>query len=123
MRFIIKIMLIAALAYFTGLFMPWWGIVVAGAVVSFLIPTSSFSAFVSGFIGVGLLWLVLSWQIEIESKGILTEKVARIFTLDDPILLVLAAGIIGALCGGFGSLTGNSFRQIFLKKNSKGFYG
>lgn len=115
-------MLIAGLAYLSGLALPWWGIVLSAALVSLVIPTSSFSAFVSGFIGVGLLWLVLSWQIEIESQGVLTQKVAAVFSLEDPILLVIAAGLVGAICGGLGSVTGNSLRQIFLKRKSKGLY-
>ena len=115
-------MLVAALAYIAGLFLPWWGVVVAAGLVSLVIPTSSFSALVSGFVGVGLLWLTLSWKIQIESKGVLADKMAAIFTVDDPIILVISTGFIGAVCGGLGSLTGNSLRQIFQKKKSKSMY-
>lgn len=122
MKLIIKIMLIAALAYLSGMYLPWWGVVVVPACVSLIIPTSGFGAFVSGFIGVGLLWMVLSWKIDIESHGILTNKMASLFNVDDPIYLVIASGVIGALAGGLGSATGNSFRQIFMRKKKASFY-
>ncbi len=122
MVLIIKMMLVAALAYLAGLFLPWWGVVVAAGLVSFVIPTSSFSALVSGFVGVGVLWLTLSWKIQIESKGVLSERIAAVFTVDDPIILVIASGFVGAVCGGLGALTGNSLRQIFQKKKSKSLY-
>lgn len=122
MKLIIKIMLIAGLAYLSGLYLPWWGVVVVAALVSLIIPTSGFAAFVSGFIGVGLLWMVLSWKIDIESQGILTNKMAALFGLSDPIYLVIASGLIGALAGGLGSVTGNSFRQMFMRKKKASFY-
>ncbi|CAD5268063.1 MULTISPECIES: hypothetical protein [unclassified Imperialibacter] len=122
MKLIIKVMLIAGLAYLSGLYLPWWGMVVVAAGVSLAIPTSSFGAFVSGFIGVGLLWMVISWKIDIESHSILTAKVAALFKVDDPIYLVIGSGFIGAIAGGLGSLWGNSFRQIFIKKKKASFY-
>jgi hypothetical protein len=96
--------------------------VVVAAGVSLAIPTSSFGAFVSGFIGVGLLWMVLAWKIDIESHSILTAKVASLFGVDDTIYLVAGSGLTGALTGGLGSLSGNSLRQIFIKKKKASFY-
>ncbi len=122
MKLIIKVMLIALLTYLSGIYFAWWGAVIVAAFISLLIPTSSFSAFVSGFIGAGIVWIVMAWKIDIESQGVLTNKVAQLFTVDDPIYLVIAAGLIGALAGGLGSLSGNSFRQIFIKKKKASFY-
>lgn len=122
MKLIVKVMLTAALAYLAGMYLPWWGVMVVAAVVSLIIPTSGFSAFVSGFIGVGLLWMVLAWKIDIESQGVLSGKVASLFGLSDPIYLVIASGVVGAVAGGFGSVTGNSFRQIFMKKKKASLY-
>lgn len=122
MKLIIKIMLTAGVAYLSGVYLPWWGVVVVAALVSLVIPTNGFAAFVSGFIGVGLLWMVLSWKIDIESQGILTNKMSALFGLGDPIYLVIASGLIGALAGGLGSVTGNSFRQIFMRKKKASFY-
>jgi len=122
MKVIIKAILIAGLCYLMGGLMPWWGGVVIAALVSLSIPTTSFSAFVSGFIGVGLLWMVLAWTIDIESQGLLTDKVATVFNAADSIYLVVGAGAIGAFAGGLGSVTGNSFRQIFMKKKKPDTY-
>jgi len=122
MKLIIKMMLIAGLCYLMGSFVPWWGAIVVAALISLLIPTGTFSAFVSGFIGVGLLWMVLAWKIDIESQGILTNKVAVLFNAADPIYLVIGSGVIGAFAGGLGAITGNSFRQIFMKKKKPDTY-
>ena len=63
-----------------------------------------------------------AWKIDTETNQIMSNQLASILTLSDPILLVLVTGVIGALIGGLGSLSGNNLRLIFVKKKKSGLY-
>ena len=122
MKFIIRIILIAALSYLSGMFLPWWGIVLVAAFISFLLPGHGFNVFVSGFLGVGLLWMAYAWKTDVETGSILSEKIVQLFPVDEVTYLILATGLIGGMVGAFSGLTGSTFRQIFMKKKQKSYY-
>ncbi|MGB3181857.1 MAG: hypothetical protein WBB45_10735 [Cyclobacteriaceae bacterium] len=122
MRFLIKILLIALLSYLSYILLPWW----AGAVCSFLvclvIHTRGFISFLSGFLGVGLLWFTVAWIVHSDTDGILSTRVATIFTLDSPFLLVVISSLLGGLSGGLGGLSGHMFRKLFVGRKRKSTY-
>ncbi len=122
MRFLVKTIIIAAIAYFASQSFPWFAVVIAGFIGSLLIRTSGFVSFVSGFLAIGLLWFTLAWLIDFESDSLLTEKIAAIFQLSSPLLMVLITGLVGGIAGGFGALTGMTFRQLFEQKRRSGGY-
>jgi len=57
-----------------------------------------------------------------ESGSNMSIKMTELFKIDDPILLIVGTGVIGALVGGFAAFIGNSFRQIFIRKKKASFY-
>jgi len=122
MKFIVQIIFIAGGCYVAELFFPWWSI----AVVSFLMAAMIFSngliAFLSGFLGVGMLWSFFAWKIDQDTNSILTNKIAVLFELEQPFILLVATGIIGALVGGFAALSGSHFRSLFKKKKEEDMY-
>ncbi|MFA0964699.1 hypothetical protein AB9P05_23025 [Roseivirga sp. BDSF3-8] len=124
MRFLIKILLIALVTYFTSGLLPWWAGALAAFLVCLFIPTRGFISFLSGFLGVGLLWLAISWLIDSQTESRLTERVGTIFTLNSSFLLVILTALIGALSGGLGALSGHLFRALFFnrKKRKKAYY-
>ncbi|MEQ9287997.1 MAG: hypothetical protein RIG77_13855 [Cyclobacteriaceae bacterium] len=122
MIFITRLILISITCYLAGAIMPWWVIIVCSMVVSFLLPGHNFNSFLSGFLGVGLLWMVLAWKFDMESGSNMSSKMTQLFKIDDPIILILATGLIGGIVGGFSAFTGNSLRQIFIKKKKPSFY-
>jgi|AntAceMinimDraft_12_1070368.scaffolds.fasta_scaffold05873_3 hypothetical protein len=122
MVFILRLVLIAISCYGLGYIMPWGSIVVAAVVISFFLPGHNFNAFLSGFLGVGLLWMVMAWKFDMESGSNMSTKIIDLFPIDDHILLILATGFIGAIAGGFSAITGNTFRQLFIKKKKQSFY-
>ncbi len=95
---------------------------VLGFLVGFLIPGNGFLAFNAGFLGGGLVWLGLSFRLDVETNSILSEKIVQLFPFSDATLLLIVAGLIGALIGGFSILSGNSLRSIFLKKKQSSLY-
>ncbi|MCK5103676.1 MAG: hypothetical protein KAR17_12720 [Cyclobacteriaceae bacterium] len=114
-KVLIKIVFIALLAYLFQITpAPWWSVVVASLLMNFIISTKGLSSFVSGFLGIEILWLLLASIIDIHTDSILTERVAGIFSLPNSWLLVLITSVIGGLAGGFGALTGYHLRNLIM---------
>ncbi len=112
-KYILSILVTALLAFVSGLFMPWWGIAIAAFLVSAAIPQKPGFSFLSGFLGVFLLWEVLAWWIDSKNNGILSQKIANLFGLDgSSVLLIVITSIIGALVAGFAALTGSYLRRL-----------
>lgn len=122
MLFIIRFILIGIVGLIVSFILPWWSLIIIGFVVAFLLPGNNFNALLSGFLGAGLVWLVMAWKVDVETSSIISQKIVQLFPVDDTNLLVILAGLIGGLSGGLGAFTGNSFRQLFLKKKEKSFY-
>lgn len=122
MKLIIRLLLILLITWFVSWYLPWWSITLVAFLIGFFIPGGSFNVFISGFLGGGLLWMAYAWYLDIQTNSILTDKVVQLFPFDDKILLIISTGFVGALCGAFGAVTGNSFRQLFIRKKPKSFY-
>ncbi len=91
-------------------------------IIGFMIPGMGFNVFLAGLLGGGLVWMGYSYKLYSESQGYLSDKMINVMGYSDPILLVLAAGVIGGLAAAFAGATGNSFRKLFMKKVKKSFY-
>ncbi len=79
LKYILSIVVTALVAFVIGIYMPWWGIAIAAFLVSAAIPQKPAFSFLSGFLGVFLLWEVLAWWIDNKNNGILSQKVASLF--------------------------------------------
>jgi hypothetical protein len=112
MKFIIAILLTALLSFAIGFYMSWWSIALAAFLVAALIRQNPGRAWLSGFLGIFLLWAGLAWWIDIKNQSILSQKVATLFPLDGSVLmLILITALIGALVAGFAALTGSYIRK------------
>lgn len=122
MKLLARLLLVMILTYFLSLYLPWWVVFAVSFLVGFTIHGNGLNVFIASFLGAGLVWMLYAWYLDINTQRILSEKVVELFPFEDAMLLIVATGLIGGLCGGFGGLTGNSFRQLFLKKKQKSFY-
>jgi|SRR5215472_11971883 hypothetical protein len=112
-KYFTSILLTALLAFISGLYLPWWGIALAGFITGIMIPQKPFYSFLSGFIGVFILWEILAWWQDSRNNGILSQKIAQVLPLGgSTVLLILITSIIGALVGGFASLTATYLRRL-----------
>jgi hypothetical protein len=109
-KVLVKLILTAALAYLLQNVFAWWVVVLAAFLINFIIYTKGLSSFISGFLGIGLLWFITALITDINTDSILTAKVATIFSLPGPGLMILVTAIIGGLAGGFGGLSGSHLR-------------
>src|ERR1700676_1884175 len=113
LKYILSILVTALMAFAAGLYLPWWGIALASFLVSAAIPQKPAFSFLSGFLGVFLLWEVLAWWIDNKNNGILSQKVANLFGLGgSSVLLIVITSIIGALVSGFAALAGSYLRRL-----------
>lgn len=85
-------------------------------------PTKGFNDFLAGFLGVGLLWLIFAWIIDVNTNSILTEQVAPILKMNNALVVVAVTGLLGGLVGGVGALSGSQLRRIFMPDPPKPGY-
>src|ERR1700730_8423102 len=113
LKYILSIIVTALLAFLSGIYMPWWGIAIAAFLVSAAIPQKPSFSFLSGFLGVFLLWEVLAWWIDNKNNGILSQKVASLFKLgNSSVLLIVITSIIGEVGGRFDALRVSYLRRL-----------
>jgi hypothetical protein len=112
MKFFISLILTILLSFAACLFLPWWSIAIAAFVVAALIPQKPFKSFLTAFIALFLLWGGLSFWMSNNNHHILAHKVSQlILKMDNPILLIIATALIGALVAGFAALAGSYLRK------------
>ena len=112
MKFIIAVLLTTLLSFISGLYMPWWGVAIAAFIVSALIPQGSGKAFLAGFLGVFILWALLSIWIDSKNNGILSHKIAQVLPLNGSVFsLILLTAFVGAIVGGFAALAASYLRM------------
>jgi hypothetical protein len=112
MKFFFAFILTILISFAACLFLPWWSIAIAAFVVAALIPQKPFKAFLTGFIALFLLWGGLSFWMSNNNDHILAHKISQlVLKMDNPILLILATALIGALVAGFAALAGSYLRK------------
>lgn len=111
MRLILSILLIAALGFLAGKFLPWWSIAMVSFLVALLIPQTISKSFLSGLFGIFILWGIVALWIDIKNNSVLSHKVSELFKLGgSSFLLIFVTALIGGLVGGFAAMAGSSLR-------------
>ena len=122
MKFLIQVILIALLSFITEQLFVWWTCALSAFFIAAIIPSRSLNSFLAGFLGVGILWLILVSKVNIETDGILTDKIAALFRLGDNAYIIIITSIIGSICGGLGALSGSLFRKLFEEDHKSRYY-
>lgn len=100
------IFLIAVLSLIAQFFLPWWVIALIPFALSYWRPTSAGKAFLAGFGGIAMGWLLTSMFIHVRTEGILTSRIATLFTLPTSAWLVVVTVLISGVVGGIAALSG-----------------
>jgi ABC-type phosphate/phosphonate transport system permease subunit len=112
--------LIAGLSYLSGYFGWWtWDFALIAFLVAYFTNANGWSSFLSGFLGIGILWFVLSTLMNGANDGLLAGKVSEILKLPSSMALIIATALIGGLVGGFSALTGSLFRAVINPPKSR----
>ncbi|GEO05062.1 hypothetical protein AAE02nite_27260 [Adhaeribacter aerolatus] len=91
--------------------LPWWILAIAAFVLAFWLAQRAGDAFWAGFGGIGLGWLGLSLFFHLRNDGLLTSRVATLFTLPQSWLLLVVTALLGGLVGGLAALSGYFCRR------------
>jgi hypothetical protein len=114
MKMFSAIVLTAFLAFVAGVYgsLPWWSFAVTSLIVAVAIHQRPGRAFLSGFLGLFLLWGGLAFGKDAANDHLLSTKVAQLFLKSDSyILLLLVTALIGGLVSGLAALTGSYLRK------------
>ncbi len=110
---IINFVLTLFLAYILALFLPWWSVMLAALITSFLIPQKRVAVFLIPFLAVALLWIIQSWLLSTANDYILARKIATLFSLgENPALLIAVTGIVGGLAAGIAGIFGKQCKLV-----------
>ncbi|QIX61733.1 hypothetical protein FY528_11075 [Hymenobacter lutimineralis] len=94
------------------LFLPWWSVVPVAVALGFWRGTRSGRAFLAGFAGLALSWLLPAAWLHLRTDGILSQRVATLLPLGgNGWLLALVAALLIGLIGGLSSLSGYWLRR------------
>ena len=106
MRFILSIIIIAIVSFIAGLYLHWWVISIVAFIISLLLPQRPTPAFIAGFMGVFLLWVILAATINSSNAGILAGRIAQLLKIgNSPSILIFVTGFVGGLVSGFAALS------------------
>jgi len=112
MKFIVSILLIALLSVAACLYLPWWTIAIVAFIVAAFIPQKPVMSFFTGFISLFLLWGGIAFFLSSNNNHLLAHKIAvLILKMNNPLLLIVATALIGAVVAGFGALAGSFVRK------------
>lgn len=112
MKLIVNIIVIALLSYLSALIGWWeWDFVIIAAIVGYLNNANGWSSFLSGFLGVGGLWMGYAHWLNYHNEGLLADKMAGVLSLGSGFEMVLLTAVVGGLVGAFATLTGSLLRM------------
>ena len=112
MKLLAAIILTALLSFIAGLYFPWWSIAGIAFLIALLVHQKAGKAFLSGFLGIFLLWAGLAWWIDMKNNGVLSKKIASVLPLGgNAIAIIAVTGIIGGLVAGFAAMCGSYLRS------------
>ena len=110
MKFLLSVILIALLSAGAELFLPWWSVAVVSFLVAVFMRPGSGRAFMAGFMGVSVFWLVAAIMRDAANEHILSGKMAVLFHLPNYAVFIAVTVLIGGLVGGLGAWAGAVIR-------------
>ncbi len=119
MNFVLCIALTALIGWGGQFLFPWWIVLLAGFIGGVLMKEKVYWGFWCGFLGIGLLWFFHAWMIHVQTGGILSDRVASLFSFDSGAAMVFLTGLTGGIAGGLGGLAGTSLRKLFSREKRR----
>lgn len=117
MKFLILLALSIVVWLVLGYLIPYWGIMVAIAVLAAYINLGPLPSFLATGVGVAGVWLFLPLYWWMTTETDLPFRMAEIMGLHNSAYLLGITGIIGFFLGAFSGLTGSLLRQIFTRES------
>lgn len=93
-----------------GFLAPWWWPALAGYAVGCWLCRSGGWAIASGFLGTGGAWLALAAFQDWRNHHLLSARMADMFHLPYPWMLLVLTAVIGGILGGLAAWAGQALR-------------
>lgn len=104
--------LMALLAAVVQKELPWWSAAIVAFAMCFGQAQSGRAAFLVGFAGLGLSWLVPAAWLAYQNNGLLAHRMALLLPLGGSVpVLVLVTTLVIGLAGGLAGLAGRWLRE------------
>jgi hypothetical protein len=114
--------LVLILSLVLQLFLPWYIIAPVAFLINLWKSKTAVGAFGQAFLAAALLWGAYAGYLHFQSDGILSVKIAPLFLLPVPELLVVVTMLIAGLVAGMSGLTGYYAKVVFFSiKDRRGF--
>ena len=105
-------LLIVLLAAGLQMVLPWWSAVMLAFGLCFGWAQSGRTAFLVGFVGLGLSWLGPAAWLAHQNNGLLAHRMAQLLPLGGSVpVLVLVTTLVIGLAGGLAGLAGRWLRE------------
>lgn len=62
-----------------------------------------------------LYWIIYAGILDFQNQQILSSRMAQLFSIDPPILLLVLTGLLGGITAGLAAWSGGLIRQIVYK--------
>jgi hypothetical protein len=108
MKPLIQVLVTVIVCFILQYFLPWWTMALGAFGVGYFFKNNGYLSFCAGLVGVGLLWVGMSYYIDVTTHAVLTEKINKLL----PLNALVMTGIVGGLVGGFASLTGSKLSAL-----------
>lgn len=105
----------AALAYLLQMLLPWWSLCIAAFVACIFFARNGGQAVLGSLLGAFVLWVIMASVIDIHNDSVLSDRVADIFFVQRPLLLILVTGLVGGLAATGPGLCGFYLRALLLR--------
>ncbi|WP_346239510.1 hypothetical protein ABDK00_007315 [Niabella insulamsoli] len=112
MKFFISLIVTGIFSFIAGRYFPWWSLAIVAFLVSLLIAQRPLTSFISGFLALFLVWLILALLINAENGSILANRVGGMLGIgQQPVMLAVLSAFIGGLVAGFAALSASFLRK------------
>jgi len=117
MRIVASIIAIIIIGYLLQFVTPWWGIVLAVMIVTFILNRNYWTSFLIGFLAVFLLWGGFALFRDMANESLLSSQIGDLLQGIPSLGLIALSGIIGGLVGGLSGMLGYSARELNMVSN------
>lgn len=92
-------------------FTPWWIYLVIAALFGWQ-ASSPMRSFASGFMGAGLAWVLAAYYQDMQTSGLISQRLSKMFALPQSLLIYPVLWIVAGVSAGLFCMAGYYLCQL-----------